>query len=257
MEYDFDSFIKEFSNARSVSVLTGAGISAESGVPTFRGKGGIWEEVSIEDVATITAFRRDPVRVWEWFQDLRATLAGCEPNSAHYAIARLEDHFSDFTVITQNIDNYHRLAGSRNVIELHGNTEWDRCWTCGKRYPAVRMKRKREDLPPTCSCGGNLKPDVVFYEESLSHEDVEQAHNAVQRSEFLLVIGTSAIVVPAANLPFIAYQSGARVIEINLEPTGHTPVASLSLFEPATVAMRRIIDALGKRNIHKETHDSR
>jgi NAD-dependent deacetylase len=248
MANDFETFIDEFSRAHSVSVLTGAGMSAESGVPTFRGKGGIWEEVSIEDVATLTAFRRDPVRVWEWFQDLRMTLDQCGPNSAHRALAVLEDRFEDFTLITQNIDNYHHLAGSRNVVEMHGNTGWDRCWSCGERYEVTGVKRAREELPPKCSCGGTLKPDVVFFEESLDAGDVERAFGAAQRSEFMLVIGTSAIVAPAASLPYIASQSGAKVIEINLEPTGHTSIASLSMFEPATIAMDRILVALEKRN---------
>jgi len=246
--YNFQDFIDEFLQARSVSVLTGAGISAESGVPTFRGKGGIWEDVSIGDVATLTAFRRDPVRVWEWFQDLRKTFMNCGPNEAHFALAKLEDTFEDFTLITQNIDNFHQLAGSNNVVELHGNAGWDQCWRCGKRYKMADLTLPSEMLPPKCSCGGNLKPDVVFFEESLSAGEVEKAFAAVQRCEFLLVIGTSAIVVPAASLPYLAYQSGVKVIEINIEPTGHTSVASLSLFEPATVAMRRIVDSLESRD---------
>ena len=130
-------------------------------------------------------------------------------------------------------------------MELHGNTGWDRCWTCGTRYPVSEVKRKREELPPLCSCGGTLKPDVVFFEESLNMDNVETAFAAAQRSEFMLVVGTSAIVVPAASIPYLAYQSGTKIIEINLGPTGHTSVASLSMFEPATSAVEQITSALG------------
>lgn len=246
--YDFARFMDELSGARSVSVLTGAGISAESGVPTFRGKGGIWEDVAIEDVATLTALRRDPARVWAWFRDLRSTLATCGPNPAHFGLAALEDRFPDLTVITQNIDNYHQLAGSRNVVELHGNAGWDRCQSCGTRTPAREEGPKgapSDGAVPGCPCGGPLKPDVVFFEESLDPVAVERAFAAAERSEFMLVIGTSAMVTPAASLPFFAFQTGTKVIEINLEPTGHTPIALLSMFVPATVAVGRILLHLG------------
>jgi len=242
MAYTFEDFIDEFSKARSVAVLTGAGISAESGVPTFRGKGGIWEEVSIEEVATISAFLRNPVRVWEWFTDLRKIFEKCGPNAAHSSLAALEDHFDDLTIITQNIDNYHQKSGSRNVVELHGNAWWDRCWSCGKRYEVKILEH--EKLPPRCDCGGTLKPDVVFFEEQLPLQAVNKAFRTVESCQFMLVVGTSAIVTPAAALPYIGHRAGARIIEINLEPTGHTSFASLSLFEPATVALHRILEAL-------------
>ena len=242
MTYTYDNLIADLRDAESVAVLTGAGISAESGVPTFRGKGGIWEEVSIEDVATITAFIRDPVRVWEWFTDLRKVLARCEPNDAHRSLAVLEDRIRDFTLITQNIDNYHQMAGSRNVVELHGNALWDRCWTCGRRYDSKEVDVTV--LPPKCECGGTLKPDAVFYEESLSEDVVNKAFDAASRCEIMLTVGTSAMVVPAASLPYVARRSGAKIIEINLEPTGHSSLASLSLFEPATSALTGIVQSL-------------
>jgi len=234
----------EFPTAGSVAVLTGAGISAESGVRTFRGKGGIWESESIEEVATIEAFRRDPVRVWKWFLDMKRTLSGCAPNKAHFALARLERHFKDFTLITQNIDNYHRAAGSRNVVELHGNAWRSVCTSCG----AVSGDRviELEDLPPRCECGGSLKPDVVFFGESLPADALEKALEAVRRCDFMLVIGTSAVVAPAASLPFFAHRDGARIIEVNLEHTDHSRLASLSLFEPATTALEKIVGVIEK-----------
>lgn len=243
MSYDFMDFIREFSQAKSVAVLTGAGISAESGVPTFRGKGGIWEEISIEEVATISAFETNPVRVWEWFLDLRKTFKNCSPNSAHTSLAKLEERFDDFTLITQNIDNYHQEAGSRNVVELHGNAWWSRCWSCGARFEDKALGF--DSLPPRCDCGGRLKPDVVFFGEALPIGELERAIQAAQRCEFMLVIGTSAIVAPATSLPYCAYQSGGKIIEVNLEPTGHSSLASLSLFEPATKALERIVEAMG------------
>ncbi len=242
MTYDFKEFINEFRGASSVAVLTGAGISAESGVPTFRGKGGVWEKISIEEVATISAFRRNPVKVWEWFNGMRENMGECEPNAAHYALARMEEQFDDFTVITQNIDNYHREAGSTNVVELHGNAGWDRCWTCGTRVKAGTPKF--DSIPPICNCGGTMKPDVVFFGESLSIDNLNRAWDAAGRCQFMLVIGTSAIVEPAASIPYLAKRSGAKVIEFNLEPTGHTSTADLSLFEPASTALERIIRAL-------------
>lgn len=242
MTYEFEEFITEFRDIDSVAVLTGAGISAESGVPTFRGKGGVWEITPIEEVATISAFRRNPVKVWEWFNGMRENMGECQPNRSHYALAGMEKYFEDFTVITQNIDDYHSVAGSRNVVELHGNAGWDRCWDCGIRIKAG--SRKYNSMPPKCYCGGTMKPDVVFFGESLSLDDLKKAWDAAGRCQFMLVVGTSAIVEPAATIPYIAKRSGAKVIEFNLEPTGHTSIADLSLFESASTSLTRITETL-------------
>ncbi len=243
MSYSFEDLAREFPAARAVAVLTGAGISAEGGVPTFRGKDGIWDKIAIEEVATIEAFRRDPVRVWEWFLDMKRTVKECRPNAAHHILARMEEHFEDFTLITQNIDNYHKEAGSRNIVELHGNAWRSACTACGRRIDDNRLEF--DELPPRCYCGSRLKPDVVFFGESLPVEAIEKAFEAVRRCDFMLVIGTSAIVQPAASLPFYAHQAKARILEINLEPTYHTPMASLSLFEAASSALEKIEKILG------------
>jgi len=172
---------------------------------------------------------------------MRRTMASCEPNRSHYALAKLENEFQDFTLITQNIDNYHHLAGSENVVELHGNTWWRKCPQCGNREEDLKLEL--DVMPPKCECGGIYKPDVVFFGESLPRGALEKAWQAA-RCDFMLVIGTSAVVEPAASIPFVAHQNKARIIEFNLEPTGHTPMVSLSFFEPASESLGRIIDAL-------------
>jgi len=214
-----------------VVVLTGAGVSAESGVPTFRGKHGLWRSFRAEELATPHAFQADPHLVWEWYNWRRELIAPLEPNPAHRMIARFEEYFPQFTLITQNIDGLHQKAGSRNVIELHGNIWRVRCTREG------RVSENREvplfEIPPKCTCGALWRPDVVWFGEALPEDALQQAISAASQCQIMLVVGTSAVVQPAASLPIMAKEHGASVIEVNLEPPPITPLADQSLLGPA------------------------
>jgi NAD-dependent deacetylase len=203
---------------RRTVVLTGAGVSQESGVPTFRGAGGLWEGDRPEDLATPEAFRRDPQKVWRWYGSRREVVAGCRPNRAHEAIAALEERMPEFALITQNVDGLHRLAGSRRMIELHGCLWLTRCTVEG----TVREDRRvpLPETPPRCGCGALLRPHVVWFGEELDAGDLDAAFAAARRAELFLSVGTSAIVHPAAMLPGVAARAGAWVVEVNPEETG-------------------------------------
>jgi NAD-dependent deacetylase len=222
---------------RSVAVLTGAGISAESGVPTFRGPGGLWRTYRAEDLATPYAFARDPRLVWEWYDWRRGLIAACLPNAAHETLAEMEFHFGDFSLITQNVDGLHGLAGSRNLVELHGNIWRMRC-TRSCRPPWEDRGVPLAEIPPHCPCCGALaRPDVVWFGESLSAPVLEVAFAAAQRCQVMLVIGTSALVQPAASIPLMALQQGAALVEINPEPTPLSQYAAQVIRQPAAVAL--------------------
>jgi NAD-dependent deacetylase len=202
--------------AKRIAVLTGAGVSAESGIPTFRSNGGFWQNRRFEDLATPEGFARDPKFVWQWYEERRRSVALAKPNAGHRALAAMEKRAERFTLITQNVDGLHDLAGSVNVIKLHGDIWIVRCTVCGKE----RVERAElNDLPPHCACGGILRPGVVWFGEALPEGAIEAAAKAVQESEVFIVAGTSAQVYPAAGLIPLAIRSGATVIEINPEAT--------------------------------------
>ncbi len=217
--------------ARSVAVLTGAGISAESGVPTFRGPGGLWRQYRPEDLATPEAFRRDPRLVWEWYDWRRQRIAQAQPNAGHEALVRLEASKPSFTLITQNVDGLHERAGSRRVIKLHGDIWIVRCLNCGREQRDERVPLP--ELPPRCECGGLLRPGVVWFGEALPPGAWEQAEAAARDAAVFLVVGTSAVVYPAAGLIPLAHSSGARVIEVNPEETPFSSLLDCSLRGPA------------------------
>ncbi len=222
---------------RSVAVLTGAGISAESGVPTFRGEEGLWRTYHAEELATPHAFRRDPKLVWEWYEWRRGLIGACQPNAAHFTLAEMETHFDDLILITQNVDGLHRLAGSRKIVELHGNIWGMRC-TQGCRSAWEDRTIPLAEIPPRCpSCGALARPDVVWFGESLPGAALEAAFAAVRRCQVMLVIGTSAVVQPAASLPLVALQRGAYVIEINPQPTPISDSVHQAIRERAAVAL--------------------
>lgn len=207
-----------------VVALTGAGISAESGVPTFRGPGGLWERYRPEELATPEAFARDPKRVWAWYAWRRERIARAEPNPAHRTLAEMEAALPGFILITQNVDGLHQRAGSRRVIELHGNLWRVRCVQEGRTWEDDRIPLP--EIPPRCpACGALLRPDVVWFGEPLPPAAWRQALEAAQQAEIFLVIGTSGIVEPAASLPRLARAHGARIIEFNVEETPLTPLA--------------------------------
>ena len=202
-------------DASSIAVLTGAGVSAESGVPTFRGENGLWKQYRAEDLATPGAFERDPKLVWEWYDWRRSLIALAQPNPGHYALAGAESRARNFKLITQNVDGLHELAGSRNVLRLHGSIWILRCLECAREREDRRTPLP--ELPPRCECGGLLRPGVVWFGEPLPEKAWQAAQKAARSTDLFLLVGTSAVVYPAAGLASIAKSSGARVVEINIE----------------------------------------
>ena len=225
--------------ARSIAVLTGAGVSAESGVPTFRGQDGLWKRHRAESLATREAFARDPKLVWEWYDWRRGVLAGVKPNAGHYALADLEKRTPKFTLITQNVDGLHELAGSRNVLRVHGSIWRLRCLACGREQEDRRAPLP--EIPPHCACGGMLRPGVVWFGEALPTAVWRAAEEAARSCDLLLVIGTSAVVYPAAGLAHVAKASGARVVEINVAETQLTRDIDEFLLGPSGELLPRLI----------------
>lgn len=205
------------SEAASIAVLTGAGISAESGIPTFRSPNGLWKSFRPEELATPEAFERDPRLVWEWYDWRRGLIAQAQPNAGHFALAALEASTPRFTLVTQNVDGLHDRAGSRNLIKLHGDIWIVRCTGCGKSRTDDRVPLP--ELPPYCECGALLRPGVVWFGEALPTGAWEQAEKAAREASLFLVIGTSSVVYPAAGLAQIARRAGAKIVEINPEET--------------------------------------
>jgi NAD-dependent deacetylase len=221
----------------SVVVLTGAGVSAESGVPTFRGEGGLWRQYRAEELATPHAFRRDPSLVWEWYDWRRQLIGDCRPNAAHRTLVEMERHFDDFILVTQNVDGLHKLAGSQNVVELHGDIWRMRC-TGGCRADWEDRTSPLPVLPVRCpNCGALARPDVVWFGETLPPDAMDAAWAAAQRCQLMLVIGTSSVVQPAASLPVLALQNGAYVVEINPHPTPVSDLVQDAIREPAAEAL--------------------
>ncbi|WP_245693425.1 NAD-dependent deacylase [Deferrisoma camini] len=222
--------------ARRPVALTGAGVSAESGVPTFRGPDGLWRRHRPEDLATPEAFARDPALVWEWYNWRRERIAPARPNPAHRWLAAYERANPGFLLITQNVDGLHRLAGSRRLVEVHGNLWVLRCTRCGREGEDRRVPLP---VPPRCpECGGLLRPGVVWFGEPLPAEALTRSTEAVQEADLLLVIGTSAVVQPVASFPLLA--RGAVVVEINPAATPLTPSLDLSVRSAAGALFRRI-----------------
>jgi NAD-dependent deacetylase len=228
---DLERAREVLARAQSVAVLTGAGISAESGIPTFRGAGGLWKNFRAEDLATPGAFARDPLLVWEWYQWRRELIAKAAPNPAHAALVKLEAAKPQFALITQNVDGLHDLAGSRRVLKLHGDIWHLRCTVCGVGWTDRRVPFPI--LPPSCVCGGLARPGVVWFGESLPEGILQEGQRSAAAAEVFLVIGTSAVVYPAASLIPYAKQSGATVIEINVEETEFSQMVDYSFHKAA------------------------
>jgi NAD-dependent deacetylase len=221
-----DKAVDILREASGVVALTGAGVSAESGLPTFRGKDGLWKNYRAEDIATPESFAANPKLVWEWYNWRRGLFKSCPPNPAHEALARLENAPFDFTLVTQNIDGLHSLAGSRSLLEVHGNIWRIRCDSCGyvEHNETVPLPE-----PPYCDCGSPLRPDVVWFGESLDSQILSAVMEALARTDVMIVAGTSSVVYPAASFAAYAKQAGALVVEVNLEPTPLTSWADVSI----------------------------
>lgn len=232
--------------ARRIVASTGAGISAESGLSTFRdAQTGLWAKYKPEDLATPQAFQRNPRMVWEWYEWRRSIVATVEPNPGHAALARIETARPDFLLVTQNVDGLHAKAGSRNLVELHGNIRRSICFD--QRHPAESWTRG-EDIPPHCAqCGSLLRPDVVWFGETLPPDALRRAQQAAADCDLFLSIGTSTVVYPAAELPYIAGSNGATVVEINPDATPLSRLANFVVREKAGIALPAIAAAmLGK-----------
>ncbi len=230
-------------SATNVVALTGAGVSAESGLPTFRGQDGLWKKFKPEELASFAAFQKNPEIVWEWYQHRREVLKNARPNPGHDALVVFENFFPKFTLITQNVDGLHRRAGSKNVLELHGNIQRNRCLGCGQLADAVDLSS--EEIPPRCRCGGRLRPDVVWFGELLPEQTLKQAFQAAERAQLFFTIGTSAAVHPAASLPIVASEHGAYVVEINPEETEISYLVAESLRGTSATILTELAAYLG------------
>lgn len=241
MSEHIEAVANELRKARSIAVLTGSGVSAESGIPTFRDAlTGLWSKFRPEELATVAAFERDPKMVWEWYEWRRDKVRNAQPNPAHHALASLQDRYKQFTLITQNVDGLHQQAGSRDVIELHGNIMRSKCIA----ENIVRDDFDAAGTPPRCpACGAHMRPDVVWFGESLPEDALRKSTKAAHDCEVFMSIGTSALVYPAAELPYIASAQGRLVIEINLEPTPLSISAHYSLFGKAGEILPQLIRA--------------
>ena len=241
---EFPSEIIEIlKSSQRVAVLTGAGISAESGVPTFReSQTGLWSHFDPAELATPQAFHQNPKLVWEWYTWRRELISRAQPNPGHYALVEMETIFSEFTLITQNVDGLHRLAGSHATIELHGDISRTKC---SFENQIISDWPETDEKPPHCPhCGELLRPDVVWFGESLPAEPLEAAFEAASSCQVFLSIGTSALVEPAASLPFVALRNEAAVIEINPQETPLTPLASYSSKHPAGEALPELVSEI-------------
>lgn len=232
--------------ARHIAVLTGAGVSAESGVPTFRdAQTGLWSQFNPEELATRRAFERNPKLVWEWYAFRREWVARANPNAGHYALAKLEKRFPQFTLITQNIDSLHERAGSKNILELHGNIFRTKCFREDTR---VSNWLATDEIPPRCPrCGSYIRPDVVWFGEALPRRALDESFRAAETCDVFFSIGTSGVVEPAASLPFVALQNGATVIEINPDETPLSDSATFVLRAASGVALPLMIEILRER----------
>jgi len=234
---------EKLAKAEKVTVLTGAGVSAESGVPTFRGEEGLWRNYRAEELATPGAFARDPELVWQWYNMRREKLAPLAPNAAHTALAWLERKVADFTLITQNVDGLHKRGGSENIVELHGNIWRVRCTECGV------IEENRDvpiAIPPACGeCGGLLRPHIVWFGEMLPEEALSAAYAALEGCAVLLVVGTSGLVQPAASMASVAGRGGAYVVEVNIEKTPNAASVDTMLVGRAAEVVPLIVGEKG------------
>jgi len=237
-----DALLAALRQARRAVVLTGAGISAESGVPTFRdAQTGLWASFKPEELATPDAFRRNPKLVWEWYAWRRQRVGSVAPNPGHAALVEIEHRVPEFTLVTQNVDGLHKRAGSRRVIELHGNISRTKCF---KEDVLVGQWNETGEVPPRCPrCGSWLRPDVVWFGETLPPEAFAAAEQATADCDLFLCVGTSAVVYPAAGLPFTALRAGATVVEVNPEATPLTAHATHALRGPSAQVLPALVRA--------------
>lgn len=217
MDFSKD-FLRKLDSSKSLVFFTGAGISAESGIPTFRGKDGIWNKLRPEELASFNAFMKNPEMVWEWYQYRRKIISETQPNPGHYTIAEFSKHFDNVSVVTQNVDNLHRRAGSENVYELHGNIEVNYCVDCSEPFED-QIDYSNNELIRCRNCNGFIRPGVVWFGEMLPQEVFAKSERIASNCDICFIVGTSAVVYPAASIPISAKQNGAYLVEINTDAT--------------------------------------
>ena len=240
-----EKILLRLKNAYNVTALTGAGISADSGVPTFRGKDGIWNNHKVEEIVTLDAFEKNTKLFWEFYRWRRNLLADIKPNLGHYALVDIENYFEDFNLITQNVDNLHTIAGSKNPLELHGNITRNRCSNCDD-ITVVSKDNFTDELPKCTKCGAPLKPDVVLFGEELNKKVMAKAQEISAVCEVFISIGTSSLVEPAASLPFIAKGNGAFILEINTERTALSDNCDEVIIAPASKLLTSLVMILDR-----------
>lgn len=229
-----------------VAVLTGAGVSQESGVPTFRDKDGLWQKFRPEELANMQAFLNNPALVWEWYEHRRKVVRDVKPNAGHEALVGMEKFFALFTLVTQNVDGLHERAGSKNILEVHGNIMRSFCVDCGKFADASFLENlKATDRAACAGCGGLLRPDVVWFGEMLPPDIWDRSQEAAAGCDLFLTIGTSAAVYPAAGLPLLAKECGAYVVEINPQETDISRVVDECLRGPSAVVLPELMKSCG------------
>ena len=241
--------IEILNSSRSLFILTGAGISAESGIPTFRGTDGLWKNYSATDLATPEAFEKNPELVWEWYHWRQGIILKAEPNPAHFAVAELEKKFNNFLLLTQNVDNLHRRAGSKKVLELHGNIFRARCLSCGRIVHHQIEPGKEIINLPKCDCEGLLRPDIVWFGEQIPQDIWQASLEFLSAADTSIICGTSGIVWPAAAIPEMAKKNRAKIIEINLEPTPISSIVDVSILGKAGEILPLIIQTLNPAHL--------
>jgi len=243
MENAISKLKKFVSTSDQIVAFTGAGFSAESGISTFRGAGGLWSKYDPSIYADVNRFREDPSYYWSFFRDERyPVIKRAKPNEGHFALVELEKRGKLYRVITQNIDGLHQVAGSSDVIELHGNTRMIFCLSCDRVYSMNEAYRLlQEELPPRCSCGGVLKPGTVLFGEPLPQVALDMAMLAARNCDMFLVLGSSLVVYPAASMPRIAKKNGAVLVIVNIDPTPLDDMADLVISESVSKVLSRLI----------------
>jgi NAD-dependent deacetylase len=244
LEFNKD-FLQKLDNSKSLVFFTGAGISAESGIPTFRGKDGIWNKLRPEELASFDAFMKNPEMVWEWYQYRRKIISDTQPNPGHHAISEFSKHYDNVSVVTQNVDNLHRRSGSEDVYELHGNIEVNYCIDCSEPYDEP-IDYTSKELIKCGECGGYIRPGVVWYGETLPQEVFVQSGRLAAQCDICFIVGTSAVVYPAASIPLSAKQSGAYLVEINTDRTEISHIVDYSIMGKSGEILPAIMEELLK-----------
>jgi NAD-dependent deacetylase len=246
-----DTLVGQLARADRVTVLTGAGASAESGIPTFRDPDGLWEQFEPQELANVEAFLDNPSLVQGWYAHRRQLTQDAEPNPAHHALARFEQCIEGFTLVTQNVDNLHQRAGSTNVVELHGNITRNYCIDCERPASDAELESLADGEPALCpNCGGYIRPDVVWFGEMLPQDAIQHAHEAATQADVFLSVGTSAVVHPAAGLPLTAKEHGAYLVEVNVDATAITSAADEVLRGKAGRILPPLAEAVAAQSSH-------